>query len=112
MAISDRLKRHLTSFLRWKQARGEPTDPESVLFRSERGGKLCTRAVRHLFKRCLSRAELDRRFGVHSLRHFHLSALYAKTNDLRLVQDQEGAFQRVGHAGLHVRVAEEVARRG
>ena len=58
MAISDRLKRHLAAFLRWKQVRGEPTDPESPLFRSERGGKLCTRAVWHLFKRCLLRAGL------------------------------------------------------
>jgi site-specific recombinase XerD len=67
---------------------GEPVAPESPLFRSERGGKLCTRAIRHLFKRCVARAGLDSRYGVHSLRHFHLSALYAKTNDLRLVQDQ------------------------
>jgi integrase len=78
VAISDRLKRHLAAFLRWKQSRGEAVDPEAPLFRSERGGKLCTRAVRHLFKRCLLRAGLDKRLGVHSLRHFHLSARFAQ----------------------------------
>ena len=90
VAISERLKQHLKMFVRWKQVRGERVDPEAPVFQSERGGRLCTRAIRHQFKRCLRHAGLDKRFGVHSMRHFHLSALYARTNDLRLVQDQAG----------------------
>jgi integrase/recombinase XerD len=90
VAISERLKRHLKNFLRWKSERQEPTGALDALFLSERRGALCTRAVRHLFKRCLRHAGLDARFGVHGMRHFHLSALYEATNDLRLVQDQAG----------------------
>ena len=90
VAISERLKQHLKAFLRWKQAKRESVEPDAPLFQSERGGAFCTRAVRHLFKRCLRHAGLDARYGVHSLRHFHLSALYQRTNDLRLVQDQAG----------------------
>ena len=90
VAISVKLKEHLQEFLHWKQARGESVRLDAPLFRSERGGRFCTRAIRHLFKRCLRHAGLDSRFGVHSMRHFHLSTLYARTNDLRLVQDQAG----------------------
>lgn len=90
VAISERLKRHLKEFTRWKEMRGEPIGENSPLFVSERGGAFQTRGIRHLFKRLLRHAGLDRRYGVHSIRHFHLSALYERTNDLRLVQDQAG----------------------
>jgi len=90
VAISDRLKHHLKDFLRWKEGRGEPLAEDGPVFASERGRPFCTRGLRHLFKRSLKRAGLDARYGVHSLRHFHLSELYARTNDLRLVQDQAG----------------------
>jgi integrase/recombinase XerD len=70
--------------------RGEPVGEASPLFVSERGGAFQTRGIRHLFKRLLRHAGLDRRYGVHSMRHFHLSALYEQTTDLRLVQDQAG----------------------
>ena len=90
VAIPDSLKQQLKKFLHWKQAKDESFEADAPLFQSERGGGFCTRAVRHLFKRCLLHAGLDRQYGVHSMRHFHLSALYEKTNDLRLVQDQAG----------------------
>ena len=90
VAIAERLKRHLKEFLRWKELRGEPVGEASPLFVSERGGSFQTRGIRHLFKRLLRHAGLDRRYGVHSMRHFHLSTLYSRTTDLRLVQDQAG----------------------
>jgi site-specific recombinase XerD len=90
VAISERLKRHLQQFLAWKKLVGENTESDAPVFASERGGRFCTRGIRHLFKRVLKRAGLSDRYGVHSLRHFHLSALYQATNDLRLTQDQAG----------------------
>lgn len=90
VAISERLKHHLKQYISWKKAQGETIDTAAPLLRSERDGPYCTRGIRHLFKRCLKRAGISAAYGVHSLRHFHLSNLYEQTNDLRLVQDQAG----------------------
>lgn len=40
-----------------------------------------------MFKKYLERAKIKGRFGVHSLRHTFGSHLYAKTKNLRLVQE-------------------------
>lgn len=90
VAISSRLKNHIQKFIRWKEGRGELRSEKSPLFASERGTAFTTRGIRHLFKRCLKLAGLNERYGVHSLRHFHLSRLYESTRDLRLCQEQAG----------------------
>ena len=90
VAISERLKAHLKSFLRWKAERREWCGDEAPLFLSERGEPFTTRGVRHLFKRCLAAAGLPLRFGVHSLRHFHATALYQSSKNLLVCQAQMG----------------------
>jgi len=90
VAVTDRLKKHLTEFLYWKERRGEPVTPESPLFLSAHKNSYSTRSIRHLFKRCLRRAGVKTHYGCHSLRHFHLSQLYNATKDLRMTQDQAG----------------------
>lgn len=89
-AISTRLKNHLRKFLKWKAGRGESCEDESLVFVSQRGGQLTTRGIRYLFKRSLVRAGLGNKYSAHCTRHFHLSALYGSTNDIRLVQEQAG----------------------
>lgn len=90
VAISSRLKNHMQKFIRWKEGRGELQCEKSPLFVSERGSAFTTRGIRHLFKRCLKQAGLSEKYGVHSLRHFHLSRLYESTKDIRLTQEQAG----------------------
>lgn len=90
VAISSRLKNHMQKFVRWKEGRRELKSEKSPLFVSERGTAFTTRGIRHLFKRCLKQAGLSEKYGVHALRHFHLSRLYEATKDIRLTQEQAG----------------------
>ena len=73
VSISEGLKRNLKAFIHWKTAQGEAVDPTAPLFLSERKKPYGTRGLRHLFKRSLADAGLPEVYGVHSLRHFHLS---------------------------------------
>jgi len=89
------LREHLLEFLEWKKAVGEPTDPDSLLFLSPRGGALTRQAVYHMFKRYARQAGLPDRFTIHSCRHTYASMLYkASRYNLRLVQKQ------LGHASI------------
>lgn len=90
VAISSRLKAHLQRFLRWKKERGESTEQDAPLFVSERGEGFTTRGLRYLFRRCLRNAGITGKYGIHALRHFHLSSLYEATKDIRLTQEQAG----------------------
>ncbi|MCZ7646109.1 MAG: tyrosine-type recombinase/integrase [Planctomycetota bacterium] len=90
VAISWRLKNHLRRYLGWKERHGEPVTQEAPVFVSEQGTEFTTRGIRHLFKRCLRQGGLSDKYGVHAIRHFHLSALYESTKDLRLTQEQAG----------------------
>lgn len=71
------------------------TDP---LFVGERGDRLTTRGVRHMFASLQRRAGLERRFTFHHLRHTFCTDLYVLTQDLRVVQ----------RAARHARVATTV----
>src|SRR5437867_2777977 len=42
VAITERLKKHLQDYIRWKEQRGEPVDAEASLFLSERKRPFCT----------------------------------------------------------------------
>jgi integrase len=90
VSISEGLKRNLKGFIQWKTTQGESVDAGAPLFLSERREKFGTRGLRHLFKRSLVAAGLPDIYGIHALRHFHLSILYQSTKDLRLTQLQAG----------------------
>ncbi|HIP99471.1 TPA: phage integrase family protein [Candidatus Bipolaricaulota bacterium] len=93
--IGQALREHLSEYLDWKRAVGEPTHPEALLFPSPRGGALTRQAVYHMFKRYARLAGLPQRFTIHSCRHTYASMLYkASRYNLRLVQKQ------LGHASI------------
>ena len=89
--IGRELKQRLKTFLKWKRANGEPMLKESVLFLSERKGKMGTRAAQKRFKIYLTKAGIDKDCGIHALRHTFAVLLYrASQNNLRMVQKQLG----------------------
>jgi len=107
VSIPESLKRNLKAFLAWKEKQGEPIEPSAPLFLSERGQPFGGRGrgLRHLFKRSLAAAGLPEVYGVHALRHFHLSALYESTKDLRLTQLQAGHSSVNTTASIYVHVS-------
>ena len=90
VVIPVELKEHLLEFLQWKTGVGQGTEPEDLLFVSERKGKLSLRAIQERFKVEARRAGLPARYSIHSCRHTFATMLYRKTKDLRLVQKELG----------------------
>ena len=90
VAISDKLKKHLKSFILWKKGIREAVTPESYLFTTERRSKMSLSAIQKRFKKCSKAAGLNTRYSIHSARHTYGTLLYHLTKDLRLVQKQLG----------------------
>ncbi len=88
--IGDKLKKHLKDYLAWKRSQGEPMNPDSSLFISERSALMTLSAIQKRFKRWTQLAGLDERYSIHSARHSYATALYRSTKDLRMVQKQLG----------------------
>ncbi len=86
VAISAALATYLTRFIKRKATIGEPTNPESPLFMSERCGHMHRSAVHRVWKAALQAAGLPMHHGVHATRHSYAVELYRRTRDLRLTQ--------------------------
>jgi site-specific recombinase XerD len=92
--IPDALKRHLKSFLAWKEARGEDLSDEAPVFTGKRG-PLTRHGVWRAVKGLLAAVGLDSRYAAHSLRHTYATCLYrASGADLEVVMEQ------LGHASI------------
>lgn len=101
------LRKHLSSYLRWKKKNKEPTGPGAFLFLSRkyynnrgrlRNGEqppLTRTALWRLFKLAARGTGLPERFSIHSCRHSYASFLYKSSGyNLRMVQKQ------LGHASI------------
>ena len=78
----------LKKYLGWKRTNGQSLAQDAPLFISRLGRRLSARQLRHAFHVWQERAEMDRRFNFHSLRHTSLSTLYRQTKDILVVQRQ------------------------
>ena len=88
--IGEKLKNHIKDFSAWKNEAGEPADPESYLFVSERSPKMSLTAIQKRFKCWAKAAGLKSHYSIHSTRHTYGTMLYRGTKDLRMVQKQLG----------------------
>ena len=94
IALPERLRRKMSSYLRQKRERGESLDADAPLFISRGGGRgggagggrLSIRSAQHLFTVWQGRCGFDRCLHFHTLRHTFCSNLWRSTGDLRLVQ--------------------------
>lgn len=92
--ISNALKTHLNSFLRWKRKRDESVDEHAPLFIGQRG-PWSPAAVAEAVKRVLRDCGLyERGKATHALRHSYAVEMYRQERDLRCVQKQ------LGHASV------------
>ncbi len=88
--ISESLKVHCKSFIKWKQERGEPTGQDDFLLIGQRGNWTGW-AVGEIVKKYLRRLGLyEKGKSAHSLRHSYAVELYSREHDLRAVQKQLG----------------------
>lgn len=92
VALSDRLRRRVASFLSWKKRRGQSLEATSPLFCSRggpgngAGSRLSARSIQSTFHAWQRRAGFDRRLPFHSLRHTFCDRLWRTSGDLRVTQ--------------------------
>lgn len=81
-------RRKLEKYLSWKKRKKEGVGPTAPLFLSNRGDRIATRTMRHLWRTWQKRARLEHLYSFHELRHTSLTNLYRATKDVLLVQKQ------------------------
>lgn len=93
--IPDSLKKHLKTFLKWKEDRGEPTRPDDPLFIGQRG-QWTGQAIEQIVKKYLRVLGIyEPGKSAHSLRHSYAVQYYKQSeHDLRGLQKQ------LGHASI------------
>lgn len=86
--IAESLKKHLKTFLSWKQKQGESVGNDDFLFLGQRGS-WTSQAVQQIVKKYLKQLNLyEKGKSVHALRHSYAVRLYSVEKDLRVVQKQ------------------------
>ncbi len=80
------LREELEQFHSWKRTKGESLEPGEPLFMSRKHNRIATRTLRHLFAVWQERAELDRKYTFHCLRHSAAMNHYRASNNIRLTQ--------------------------
>ncbi len=86
--IPDALKKHLKTFLSWKQTLGESIGDDDFLFIGQRG-RWTAQAIQQIVKKYLRQLGLyEKGKSVHALRHSYAVELYSREKDLRVVQKQ------------------------
>ena len=88
VVIPDSLKKHLKSYLGWKQKQGESTGKDDHLFIGQRGS-WTAQALQQIVKKYLKQLALyEPGKSAHALRHSYAMDLYGRKKDLRAVQKQ------------------------
>lgn len=64
--------------------------PKEYLFEGQWGGQYSVRAVQQVFKNTMKKAKINKKVGVHSLRHSYATHLIEQGTDIRFVQELLG----------------------
>lgn len=65
-------------------------NPQEYLFDGRYGGQYSVRSVQMVFKQAMQKAKINKRVGVHSLRHSYATHLIEQGTDIRFVQELLG----------------------
>jgi len=89
--LHTRLRGIIRTYLKWRVRQGTEQCP--ALFISQRGTRLSPRQIAYRLEYWLREAGIDKPLTPHSLRHTFATRLYARTNDLLVVQRALGHRQ-------------------
>lgn len=64
--------------------------PKTYLFEGQSGAQYSVRSVQQVFKNAMKKANINKKVGVHSLRHSYATHLIEQGTDIRFVQDLLG----------------------
>jgi len=64
--------------------------PKVYLFEGQRGGQYSVRSCQAVFKNALTKAKINKKIGIHGLRHSYATHLIEQGTDMRFVQDLLG----------------------
>lgn len=64
--------------------------PKEYLFEGQFGGQYSVRSVQQVFKNVMKKAKINKKVGVHSLRHSYATHLIEQGTDIRFVQELLG----------------------
>lgn len=64
--------------------------PQIYLFEGQHGGQYSIRSVQHIFKKAMLDAGIQKKIGVHALRHSYATHLIEQGTDIRFVQELLG----------------------
>lgn len=64
--------------------------PKDYLFEGQNGGQYSVRSVQQVFKNAMKKAKINKKVGVHSLRHSYATHLIEQGTDIRFVQELLG----------------------
>jgi integrase/recombinase XerC len=103
--LHTRLRGQLRSYLKWRLRQGTETCP--ALFLSQRGTRISPRQVAYRLAHWLGEAGVDRPLTPHSLRHTFATRLYARTQDLLVVQRALG-HRQLATTAIYTHVVDDV----
>lgn len=64
--------------------------PKDYLFEGQHGGQYSVRSVQQVFKNAMNKAKINKKVGIHSLRHSYATHLIEQGTDIRFVQELLG----------------------
>ena len=84
------IKKHISTYLKFKKKHKESLDDTTPLFISRNNNRLSIRAVQRSLSKWLGEAKITSNYSPHALRHTFGTELFKRCKNIRLVQDLMG----------------------